>query len=341
MHTNSLTVPILAALSFVASAMSIPTPAHAQSTVRAYGMLDVYLGTVKPSGTTGTAVVNSGGMQTSYFGFGGAEDLGGGTSAIFALESYLLPDTGNAGSFVGDVSWSRYAYVGFRGKDWGEFKAGRLTSSIFFPSVRMNPFGSSYKFSPLMAQMYIAGYGQKLLGGGNWDNALEYTTPVVEGFQADIYGTLQEQPHASTFANSGGWLAYTSGALSLTANFQRVRVGPGVSTSEPGQKMGFLAGTYDFGPAKFYASYGRFENVSGKRTTMPQLGVSIKAGPGNILASVAKSKANFVGGDRTSAAVGYDRFLSKRTDLYVNLLTDKLPNAGRGNSFGVGMRHRF
>jgi predicted porin len=334
------TRPVLAALSLAASVACIPTQAHAQSSVRFYGMLDVYGGTVRPSGKPNTDVINGGGMQTSYFGFAGEEDLGNGTSAIFALDGYFLPDTGTMGAFVGDSLFSRYAYAGFKGK-WGEFKAGRLTSEIFFPSVRANPFGSSYKFSPLMAQMYIAGYGQKLFGGGNWDNALEYTSPVVNGFQADVYGTLHELPHASTFANYGGWLTYSSGPLSLTASAQKVLVGPGISASEPGQKLGFVAGTYDFGPAKFYASYGKFENVSGKRTGMPQLGVSIKAGSGNILASVVKSNANFVGGDRTSMAVGYDCFLSKRTDLYVAFLTDKLPSASRGNSFGVGMRTRF
>ena len=57
-----------------------------------------------------TTQVTNGGMMTSYLGFAGSEDLGGGLKAEFALETFLAPDTGStlknlAGGFWGRGSW--------------------------------------------------------------------------------------------------------------------------------------------------------------------------------------------------------------------------------------------
>ena len=44
---------------------------------------------------------------------------------------------------------------------------------------------------------------------------------------------------------------------------------------------------------------------------------------------------------RATFSVGYDYILSKRTDLYVVGMNDKITGFDRGNSFAVGVRHRF
>ena len=44
---------------------------------------------------------------------------------------------------------------------------------------------------------------------------------------------------------------------------------------------------------------------------------------------------------RKTFTVGYDYFLSKRTDVYVMAMNDRITNQTKGNSFGVGIRHRF
>ncbi|MFD2274398.1 porin [Undibacterium arcticum] len=76
--------------------------ACAQSNVTVYGTVDMYMGEVKKNigGTAaqGTvASVNSGGLTTSFIGFQGREDLGGGLAAIYMLESYMRMDTGVIG----------------------------------------------------------------------------------------------------------------------------------------------------------------------------------------------------------------------------------------------------
>ncbi|MDZ4239742.1 MAG: porin, partial [Hydrogenophaga sp.] len=86
--------------------------AQAQSTVTAYGLLDLSVGSTKAPGGTSTTAVDSGKMTTSFIGFGGSEDLGGGLSAVFKMEGFLRVDTGDQGRFTGDTTWARTASVG-------------------------------------------------------------------------------------------------------------------------------------------------------------------------------------------------------------------------------------
>ena len=60
-------------------ALLCATGAQAQSSVQLMGLTDVFVGSMKNAGDAGSSkVVNSGGMTTSWFGFKGTEDLGGG-----------------------------------------------------------------------------------------------------------------------------------------------------------------------------------------------------------------------------------------------------------------------
>lgn len=44
---------------------------------------------------------------------------------------------------------------------------------------------------------------------------------------------------------------------------------------------------------------------------------------------------------RNTGAVAYDYFLSKRTDLYVMLVLDRMTDRDSGKSLVTGIRHRF
>ncbi|MFC3108697.1 porin [Undibacterium arcticum] len=68
-------------------------------------------------------------------------------------------------------------------------------------------------------------------------------------------------------------------------------------------------------------------------------------GGGKILAAWAQTKRSGAafGADQKcdTASVGYDYDLSKRTDLYAVYMNDKITRQSAGNSFGLGVRHRF
>jgi predicted porin len=44
---------------------------------------------------------------------------------------------------------------------------------------------------------------------------------------------------------------------------------------------------------------------------------------------------------RRTTAIGYDYALSKRTDVYLIGLNDRVTNLANGNTVAAGMRHRF
>ena len=62
---------------------------------------------------------------------------------------------------------------------------------------------------------------------------------------------------------------------------------------------------------------------------------------GKVLVEWVKTDLSQTKVDRKTYTVGYDHFLSKRTDVYAMFMGDKITNQTSGTSFGVGIRHRF
>ena len=71
------------------------------------------------------------------------------------------------------------------------------------------------------------------------------------------------------------------------------------------------------------------------------LGASVPMGAGKILAAYARTRNNLLDATRQTLTVGYGYDLSKRTDLYANVMHDRITDRSNGTSFGVGVRHRF
>ena len=136
-------------------ALLCATGAQAQSSVQLMGLTDVFVGSMKNAGDAGSSkVVNSGGMTTSWFGFKGTEDLGGGLRANFALTSFIKVDSGIQGRFANDTFFSRDANVGLS-DSWGTVTVGRGLAPNFLPSIMSNPLGDSFTFAPLILHMNV------------------------------------------------------------------------------------------------------------------------------------------------------------------------------------------
>lgn len=89
-------LPALAVLTLLCGA------AYAQSSVTLYGVADVGIGKVSGQKTgmiSGTDINHT----TSYIGFRGIEDLGGGLKAGFKLEQYINMENGAAASTNGFI----------------------------------------------------------------------------------------------------------------------------------------------------------------------------------------------------------------------------------------------
>ena len=95
-------------------------------------------------------------------------------------------------------------------------------------------------------------------------------------------------------------------------------------------------------PFKLYGQYTHVENNSFNNTIkILGLGGEMVVGQvGKVMLQWGKLSPD-VGADRKTLSLGYDHQMSKRTDLYAVLMNDKLSGLSAGNSYAVGVRHRF
>ena len=102
-----------------------------------------------------------------------------------------------------------------------------------------------------------------------------------------------------------------------------------------------LAGSYDFKGVKLYAQYGEVANDSSLNScAISGIGGELNIGAGKLMAQYSQVSPD-LGGNRKPASLGYDHFLSKRTDLYTVYMQDRLGGLANGNSDAAGVRHRF
>ena len=157
------------------AAIAASSAAFAQSSVTLYGVVDASVESVRANDTV--TRVSSDNLSSSRLGFKGTEDLGGGTKAIFALETQLNLDTGAAGS-AGTPFWGRQAWVGIGGT-FGELRLGRTDSLI--GDIAGNVL-SAQGYDDLRIVPTRAGNTYR-----RTDNAITYTLPgFVPGLTAAV-----------------------------------------------------------------------------------------------------------------------------------------------------------
>ena len=335
-----LAVGIAIAASFPALAQD----AAPRDSVSLYGVLDEYVGSMRRSDSPGpTTVLNSGGMTTSYWGVRGTEDLGGGLSAFFTLESFFQVDTGTSGRTAADPLFSRNAFVGLGGR-YGQLGLGRQTNPMFTVTGTFNPFGVSANLSPVMLQIWSANYNRAVLGDSVWNNAVQYSSPAFAGFRASATYGLGEVANDAGVHNLNATLNYDNGPFAAVVSAQQGEYGPGFTTTITRQDARMAGLSYDFDFVKVFGQYFHTDTPDIRtKTRTGQLGFAVPVGPGRIMATVARTERDAAGTDtsRTTTGLGYDHFLSKRTDLYAVYLLDKLTSFDRQSSVALGVRHRF
>ncbi len=325
--------------------------AHAQSSVQLMGTLDAFVGHLKaPGDADGRSVVNSGGMTTSWYGFKGTEDLGGGLKASFALTAFLQVDTGTPGRFTGDPYFSRDANVSLSSATLGTLTAGRALAPNFLPTILFNPFGDSFTFSPLVLHNNISifnttGWTASVPADTGWSNELMYTSPSFGGLTANLHYQLGEQAGNSGVNNYGLNLLYFQGPFAATAFYEHDDLSNPVPARFAGNdtKTDWMLGaSYDFTAVKLFGTYGKaHSDVLDESDKTWSLGASAPVGPGTVMLAYADSKVDVIDTSRKTVSLGYDYFLSKSTDLYAVVMHDKVSGFDSATSFGAGIRKRF
>lgn len=351
----------LSVLVAAATLAGVGVSAHAQSSVSISGLVDVYVASTRMAGAPGRVTeLGSGGLTTSWIGFRGTEDLGGGLKATYALTSFLRADSGVYGRFNGDTSFSRDANVGLTG-GFGSVRLGRGTAPNFLPTIFANPLGDSFAYSPLVlhANVNTAAWGYNTTPSDTgWGNQIAYTTPTYGGLAATVQYQFGEQSSGTGTGNGGKHnvgmnVIYIDGPWTAVGFYERDQISNpvtgllttpvnGVGVPET-KKDWMVGGSYNANFARFFLTYGGAKTeIADYDAKTTSAGVSVPIGLGSLIGAVARTKVEgSFEGTRTTGTVGYDYFLSKRTDVYAVAMRDRVTDRNSGNSVGVGIRHRF
>jgi len=346
------------------AAVAATGAAFAQSSVTIWGVADAGLQSAKQGGVTKNQLSSSG-LSSSQLGFRGTEDLGGGMSASFWLESGMTIDNPSA------VQFSRRQTVDLAG-GFGAIRLGRDYTPTFWNHTVFDSFGTLGSG----AGSNITGRGQNATTGARTSNGISY----LYGFAANsgsalgsgVYAQATYAPSeqlstaAKTNEYSGVRLGYAAGPLNVA-----VATGEVINGLLKDKEVN-IGGSYDLGVANVNAKFGKntlrtavagaglVPGVAAAEYTYYSIGAKIPMGSGYIPVSYNNSKNNVDSKSANQFAVGYVYNLSKRTAAYTTYskITNKngatygfnggnggfgsgLAPTGNGTGFDLGLRHSF
>lgn len=362
MKKTFLALSMISAIGFMST---IAGSATAQSSVTIYGIADTGIAIEKGGSAGSVSKLTSGIGSGSRLGFKGTEDLGGGLSAFFLLESGINIDAGSSGQ--GGLMFGRQAYVGVKG-DFGTLTAGRQYTPEYLTLAFADPFGTGFAGD---AANIMPNSGT---GASRMDNTLKYVTPSFDGFTGELaYGFGETAGDTSAGRQIGAAIVYTSGPFAVRLGYHNRNNDTAILKNTEDGKTTLLAATYDFGVAKAHLAYGINKGLNSsplRNTANPYgslvaptastdstdflLGVTLPFGSNKILASyIRKDDKTAKNQDASQLAVAYIYSLSKRTDLYAAYARIDNKNgagytvgsaieAGSGDSaLHLGIRHSF
>jgi predicted porin len=253
----------------VAALGAFASAAQAQSSVTVYGIMDLSVvglnqRTANNAGTSnGSTVANAtgtqfsdGAEQTSRLGFKGTEDLGGGLSAFFTIETAITPNAANAISTSGTAN--RQTFAGLKKNGVGQFAFGTQYTTIHNAVSATDP-GNTNNMMGNVIYDKLTGTGtantqtinsnntytntagtQQYSGMQNntsytvrMNNMLTVNSDTFAGFQANAMYVLNNVNTNATTASNGGYSGgvnnhtawglganYTWQKLFVTANYQ-------------------------------------------------------------------------------------------------------------------------
>jgi predicted porin len=343
--------------------------AAAQSSVTLFGIVDATL--QRGSGSTASRTqMGSGGNSSTRLGFRGVEDIGGGMSASFWLETALSADSGVGGAtntnnqttgagaaLAGGqgMTFGRRSTVSLSG-GWGELRLGRDYSVQYYNRVGMDPFGNNGVGTTQTQAGTIGG-----LANTRVSNSVMYFLPPNLG---GIYGELQYYlgENASNAGatkddgtGSGIRLGYRTRSLNLQVAHARTQY---ARTATAGDITASNVGArYQLGNFVAMAAYfrERVDTVAGLNGRGGQVGGIYRVGSGEIKALYSSYRTTAIGSPETKKiSVGYVHTLSKRTAVYgtyarvrnsggaTTALNGAVTAANQSSSgFDIGLRHTF
>jgi predicted porin len=339
--------------------------ASAQSSVTLYGRVDQALTYRDPGknaralGTNSAGKVGEGawlledggaatGLGQSRWGLRGTEDLGDGLRAYFVLESGFSADTGagNATKF-----FDRQSYVALGSKTFGDVRLGRQETLSRELDLRFADASGENELS--IVDSFASGRVLFQNFGTRIDNAINYRSPVLGGFQLNIlYGFDEKAANTAEYRGISG--TYVGGPLSAGLTYEEYSGG---KASGSYNKVWTLGANYNFGVATVFGAYQNTTDFGAQVITGTftsgidhdafNIGVRVPYGAWTFKGQYTESTVNPASGsdvksEKYGLSAAYS--LSKRTTVY-GAWTERSGDADqsftRKTQVALGVGHTF
>ena len=330
----------------------------AQSSVSLYGRLNTSIEHQKLGDNKANGLVSN----TSFLGIRGTEDLGGGLSANFILESQFNSDDGSGSSDSGGINFQRQSEINLAG-NFGLLRLGTFdpySYSVVADFISMH----NHDTGPTADKLYSG-----VLWGGN---KIAYRTPTIAGFDAEVqyqFGEkAQDQVDNISYEYKGGWdlgVNYANGPLGLGLGYSQNKgdaIGGNVKDRQFGLRASYEIGDLTVGA---YFQNQKFDLLSDStKRNVYRIAAKYVIGASELHANIGHAEKRKVNGTKVGKAptqwtLAYNYNLSKRTKVYAlysnishatetdigsgsfNFDTTGLSDNAKFRTFGVGVRHAF
>jgi predicted porin len=346
----------------VAAAVSAPAMAR---NVTIYGLIDASHGHFGNASTGSASAFQDSVWASNRIGFRGTEALGGGLTIGFIIESGFRTDIGGSAVTATNPAGASTFDFGSRGTE--------LFLNGGFGEVRLGKAATSDLIAVASGYFWNVSNFRTTLTGGRPENRLQYLTPTMAGFRANVAVATGERdvvegdtPSGATTTKADGYrsvgLSYAAGPLSMRVFHARLNTFNG-DVRTRNEDIGASA-RYRFGVATVGLRYVASERTREGSTRIDAVRYAIE---GRIPVGAAGVVASYLHGDDRTASnadysrmsIGVDYALSKRTAGYVLYSrTDNRAGAARPaisvgapvgtiaegadpTAFVIGIRHRF
>jgi predicted porin len=360
----------------VAGVFAAPAAFAATSNVDIYGQITASVDAIMPDNAPSQGDLTRVSSNSSRFGFKGSEDLGGGMSAIWQIETQYNTDGAGTASGVGVAVVTGDGSVGLRNTFVG-------LSSKSLGTVLLGKHDTPYKLATGKLDIFAdtAGDYNNIVGNANGGNAFDlragnvaaYISPTFTGFHFAAAYVAGGETNSATTDTGADFDAYSmmgmyengplfaSLAYESHNNYNAGAPSPAALVSRDAMKAGL---GFTFGSFKIGGIYEVMSDDAALSTTEhDNWYVNGQFTLGNLALKAAYGFAtdgnNAADTEATTYVLGADYNFSKRTKVYaVYQLTDNAAGAtyglgaGQGSAYtpvagtdpsviSVGMRHVF
>lgn len=326
------------------------------------------------TGNSSLKDVSNSQLFNSFLGFRGTENLGGGVTAQFRLESALAPDLGLGGTTVAGNAkfFNRQSYVGLGAARAGTVTLGRQFHAGVERAIQTldvyNLAGSSLFSTPL------ALFGGNRYAGNDSrvDNSIKYRINLPAGMTFGASMGLGELTGSSGGSSWSADVAHTTPGYAVAAYAIDYRSPNTIAATgeRPSYQVWAIGGNVDLGFGRAYVHYMNNEadrtTATGVKTInhITMIGLRVPVGVTTLKAAWTHDKGTSLNGvaNRNGAkdtlVMSAEYAFSKRTSVHVALFDNRFkdgykldptniaalgrdPGASSVTMYSVGMRHDF